>query len=83
MLFGHGWEGRAPAQPVTAVQRLGLRIICFDVFQHSDVPHLCPVALSWSQHLKTNPSTGFSRFNGHVGDGSAVGLHDLSDLFQH
>lgn len=43
MGFGHGLEGPAPAQLLTAIQRLSFGIICFYVFQcrEADVPHPC------------------------------------------
>ena len=67
MGFGHGLEGPAPVQLLTAIQRLSFEdnlLLCFPVqgSRRSPLVHrVCPIALRWSQLPKTNPSTAFRR----------------------
>lgn len=66
MGFGHGLEGPAPAQLLTAIQRLSfeenLLLHFLQGSRHSPPLHgVYPIALRWSQLPKTNPSAAFSR----------------------
>jgi len=66
MGFGHDLEGPAPAQLLTAIQRLNSEdnlLLCFPVQGSRCSPPLhrvCPIALQWSQLPKTSPSTAFA-----------------------